>query len=243
MKTTMRRAMILGAVGLLGVGAIALAVPAVAGPGPSGGPAAAGRGPGPGPGPDWRGGEGMGPGMGPGMMSGTGQAGAPRTGTGLRDGSCGDPATAAAKGTLTAAQEETLAAMAQEEKVAQDLYAEFADRYEAVIFDRIGVAETRHLTAVRTLLDRYGLADPTADQPAGQFSDPAVQATFDRLLAQGGTGLAAALTVGREVEQADIDALRAAQDGLTAPDVQQLYHHLLTSSQHHLTAFQRWADR
>jgi hypothetical protein len=145
------------------------------------------------------------------------------------------------KGTLTAEQQSTLAAMAQEEKLAHDLYVAFGDRYDAGIFDRVAGSETQHLTIVRALLDRYGLADPTAGAADGRFSDPAVQATYDRLLAEGQADLAAALRVGQTVEQTDIDDLRAAQNGLTAPDVTQVYTSLLQASQRHLTAFQRWS--
>jgi hypothetical protein len=175
----------------------------------------------------------MGPGMGgPGM--------GPGLGTGVRDGSCLDPAVTAAKGTLTERQQTTLVAMAQEEKLAHDLYAAFAGTYDAVIFDRIAASETRHLTAVRILLARYGIADPTAGKPAGQFSDPTVQATYNRLLAQGRANQAAALQVGQQVERTDIADLQAALNGLTAADVKQVYTHLLNASQHHLIAFQRW---
>ena len=82
---------------------------------------------------------------------------------------------------------------------------------------------------VRTLLDRYGLADPTTSLAAGQFSDPAVQATYDRLLAQGQATEAAAVQVGQTVEQTDIDDLTAAREGLTAADVRQVYEHLLAA--------------
>ena len=140
-------------------------------------------------------------------------------------------------GTLTAAQRLALQANAQEEKLAHDLYTAFAARFDDPVFDRIAAAETRHLDALRTQLTRYGIADPTAGQAAGRFSDPTVQATYDRLLAEGLTGEAAALGVGRTVETTDIADLRAAAQGLTAPDVQQVYQHLLSASQQHLAAY------
>jgi hypothetical protein len=232
MKTSTRRRATVVAAGVLGLGAVAVGAPALANAGPFGPPTAAVSGPGPG----WRGGDGMG------AMAGRAATGA---GVGLmaRDGSCLDPAVTAKMGTLTEEQRTTLVAMANEEKLAHDLYAEFAARYDAVIFDRIAAAESNHLTAVRTLLDRYGLTDPTADKPAGQFSDEGVQATYDRLLAQGQANQAAALKVGQTVEQSAIDGLRAALDGLTAPDVKQVYTRLLAASQQHLTAFGRWAAR
>ena len=223
MKTTTRRAAVLVATGALGIGGLAVAAPAVAGGNPFAHPTVAASDPGP----SWHGGNGMGSG--------------PWSGTTARDGSCDGMGVTAAQGTLTEQQKTTLAAMAGDEKLAHDLYTAFADKYPATVFDRIAAAETRHLDAVRTLLDRYGITDPTAGKPAGQFSDPVVQATYSKLLAQGQASQAAALRVGQTVEQTDIADLRAALNGLTAPDVQQVYDHLLTGSEHHLAAFQRWA--
>ena len=48
----------------------------------------------------------------------------------------------------------------------------------------------------------------------------------------------AALGVGRTVETTDIADLRAAAQGLTAPDVQRGYEQLLSASQQHLAAFE-----
>jgi hypothetical protein len=224
--------LVAGAIGLAGLVAMSPALAGAAwGPGPGSGVAASAPGPG---------GYGMGPGMGGGMgpgMGGTGQ------GAGVRDGTCLGLAPTAAKGTLTDQQKAALADMAQEEKLAHDLYVAFAARYDATIFDRIARSETQHLTAVRNLLDRYGLPDPTAGKAAGQFSDPAWQADYDRLLAQGSAGEKAALEAAQAVERADIDDLESALDGLSAPDVKQVYTHLLTASRHHLAAFETWASR
>ncbi|MDG6110426.1 DUF2202 domain-containing protein [Dactylosporangium aurantiacum] len=236
MKTTTRRAVTLVAAGALGLGGLAAAAPALAGAGPVS--AAAG----------WHGGYGMGAGGGHNVMGdGNGMMGGGMMGGGnggmTRDGGCVGLAITADKGTLTEGQQRTLAAMAQEEQLAHDLYIAFAAKYDAVVFDHIAAAETRHLSVVRTLLQRYGLADPTAGKPAGQFSDSTVQATYDKLLAQGQADQAAALEAGRQVERTDIADLRAALGGLTAPDVRQSYTHLLAASQHHLTAFDRWSTR
>jgi hypothetical protein len=179
---------------------------------------------------------GPGPGPGPGGMT------MPRGGQ--RDGGClGIPGVVDPSGTLTEVQRTALAANAEEEKLAHDLYTAFADRYDLQIFDRIAAAETTHLDAVRTLMTRYGITDPTANQAPGHFTTPAVQATYDQLLAKGTSGQDAALEAGRTVETADISLLRQSLDGLTAPDVQRVYGHLVTASQHHLTAFERWLSR
>jgi hypothetical protein len=139
---------------------------------------------------------------------------------------------------LTDAQRKTLADNAVEEKVAHDLYEAFAARYSTTpVFQRIASAETNHLPAVRTVLTRYQVADPTAGAAAGKFTDSAVQANYDQLLAKGNASLSAALEVGRTVENTDIAQLRTAIGGVTAPDVQRVYNHLLTASEMHLAAF------
>lgn len=140
-------------------------------------------------------------------------------------------------GVLTAEQAATLAAMAEEEKMAYDLYAEFAARYDDPRFDRVAGAETRHLEAVRSVLTRYEVADPTVGVAAGSFPSAAVQKQYDEWLAAGGAGVGEALAAAAELERADIADLEAAADGLDAPDVERLYAHLLRGSQRHLAVF------
>jgi hypothetical protein len=165
----------------------------------------------------------------PGMGYGRGNGGGPGAGMMAQD--------AVAQGTLTADQKTTLATMADEEKMAHDLYVALAAKYpDLTQFARVAQSETRHLAAVRSMLDRYGIADPTAGKAAGEFATASIQATYDKLLA-GATSSTAALAAGVTVEKADIADLAAAQSGLTAPDVLTLYTHLSTASQHHLTAF------
>lgn len=145
--------------------------------------------------------------------------------------------TTAPQGTLTAAQRAELAAMAEEEKVAHDLYLALAATYPAVTqFARIATSEARHLAAVQSLLARYGVADPTAGKDAGEFASAQMQALYDGLLA-GATTSAQALAAGVTVEKADIADLREALSGLTAPDVTAVYTNLLRGSQQHLAAF------
>ncbi|HEX6469010.1 MAG TPA: DUF2202 domain-containing protein [Streptosporangiaceae bacterium] len=225
MRRISKTAAALTAGGALALGGIAVAAPVLAGgpgPGPGDRPVATQTGPAVPGGP--RAGYGMG------QMRGQGPG----------DGTC--QCLPAPGGSVTAAQKATLAGMAEEEKLAHDLYAAFAARYDARVFDQIAAAETQHLTAVRTLLDRYGVSDPTAGKAAGQFASAEVKATYDRLLAQGSASEQAALRAGITVEKADIAALRAAAGGLTAADVKQVYERLLTASQRHLDAFQAWAS-
>lgn len=142
-----------------------------------------------------------------------------------------------ASGTLTAAQLADLGWMAEEEKLAHDVYVALAEVTGDTRFTRIASAESRHLDAVRTLLARYDQADPTEGRGAGEFADAELAALYPKLVEQGSTSLAAALEVGRTIERMDIADLTEKLDGLSAPDVEKVYGSLLAGSQNHLRAF------
>ncbi|HSP53700.1 MAG TPA: DUF2202 domain-containing protein [Cryobacterium sp.] len=161
-------------------------------------------------------------------MGGNGPGDGTGGGTGLTD---------VASGTLTDDQKTELAAMAEEEKLAQDLYVAFDAQYDATVFTRIAKSETKHLDAVRTLLDRYELTDPTDGLAAGEFLTDETQALYDTLLAEGSVSLDAAMQTGRTIEETDIADLTTATLGVTAPDVLKVYERLLAASEKHLVAF------
>lgn len=140
-------------------------------------------------------------------------------------------------GTLTSAEEATLSLMAEEEKVAHDLYVAFGDLYGDKVFDRVSNSESSHLSAVQTLLERYGLADPTVGQPVGEFASESMQELYDSLLAQGSVSRDDAYEAARTVEKTDIRDLAAAADESTAPDVIAVFERLLAASEKHLAAF------
>jgi hypothetical protein len=142
-----------------------------------------------------------------------------------------------ARGVLTVAQKELLAGMADEEKLAHDVYTALARAGGDARFTRIATAEARHLEAVRTLLTRYGVADPTADKSDGAFAGAATTARYAALVRQGSASPEAALAVGRAVERADLADLATAGRGVTAVDVTTVYRHLAAASSSHLRAF------
>ncbi|MDP1878346.1 MAG: DUF2202 domain-containing protein [Actinomycetota bacterium] len=176
-------------------------------------------------------------GMGQGGMGqgGMGQNGTGQGGMGQGAGTAGW--VAAPSGTLTASQRTEVAAMAEEEKLAHDLYVALAAKFPtAYQFSRVARAETAHLNAVRVLMTRYGITDPTAGRAEGDFASSTFQAMYDSLLASA-TTTASALAAGIAVEKADIADLTTALSTVTAPDVVQVYTNLRTASQHHLAAF------
>jgi hypothetical protein len=166
-------------------------------------------------------GAGMGPGMG-------------RWGSGS---TAADPLAGLTQGTLTSDQKTALAGMAEEEKLAHDVYVALAADSKDVRFTRIATAESQHLTEVRALLTRYGIADPTAGKADGVFATAAIQQQYKDLVARGSASLDAALAVGRDIEKADLAALDKARTGVTAQDVSTVYTRLTNGSQMHLRAF------
>lgn len=144
------------------------------------------------------------------------------------------------EGEASTADAASLAAMAEEERMARDLYLEFAETWDERPFDMLAHAEDRHLGAVERMLEAYGLEIPGADAERGEFADAAVQRLYDDLLAQGSESVTAALEVVALVEETDIADLRA-QD-VDSDAIADLYAHLEHGSERHLTAAVRELD-
>jgi hypothetical protein len=159
-------------------------------------------------------------------------------GTGRQGGgSVTDPLAGLAQGSLTDVQKQAVAGMAEEEKLAHDVYVALAKATGDVRFTRIASAETRHLSEVRALLTRYGITDPTAGKADGAFATASAQRQYSDLVARGSASLSAALAAGRDIENADVSDLAKARSGVTAPDVLAVYTRLTNGSQMHLRAF------
>jgi hypothetical protein len=156
----------------------------------------------------------------------------------------GDPtASLPASTQISDATAQELLYMAEEEKLAHDLYVALGEQYDARQFDNIARAETKHLDAVRVLLDRYDLDDPTLSMSPGEYDNDDLQALYDELLASGSSSLADAAEAGITVETTDIADLTAAIESTDAPDVVQVLSSLRDGSQKHLAAFERLAER
>ena len=141
--------------------------------------------------------------------------------------------------TISAEVADVLAFMVQEEKLARDVYALAIDGYGDRVFVNINRAESTHMAELQVLLDRYDVADPTADAAPGRFVEDELTGMYADLAAQVGTDRAGAVDAGVAVETADIADLRDALE-LTAPaDVTAVLENLLAGSDRHLAAFQR----
>jgi hypothetical protein len=144
---------------------------------------------------------------------------------------------------LSDEEEAALLFMREEEKLARDVYTTLHDIWNLPVFDNIATSESRHMASIKTLLDRYGLADPvTVDEP-GVFVDPDLQARYTELVAQGTQSLKQAREVGRTIETLDIEDLDSLISLSTHSDITQVARNLLRGSQNHLAAFTRLLEK
>ncbi|HFE66094.1 MAG TPA: DUF2202 domain-containing protein [Chloroflexi bacterium] len=127
--------------------------------------------------------------------------------------------------------------MREEEKLARDVYLTLYDQWGVAVFQNISGSEQTHMDAVLAVLNQYNLADPAAGNEIGQFTDPALQALYDQLIAEGSQSVTDALAVGAAIEEIDILDLdeRMAQTDNAA--ILRVYQQLEAGSENHLRAF------
>jgi hypothetical protein len=136
---------------------------------------------------------------------------------------------------LTYQEEEGLLFMAEEEKLAEDVYSALDKIWNLRVFDNIARAEQTHQAAVETLLVRYSLAVPA--NPAGEFSNETLQSLYNELVRRGGLSTEEALRVGAAIEEIDILDLVERMAQTDREDIQLVYSNLERGSENHLRAF------
>ncbi len=127
--------------------------------------------------------------------------------------------------------------LAEEEKLARDVYAKLQAKWGVPIFGNISRSEQQHVNVLKMLLDRHELTDPTANMKAGEFQDPGLQTLYSDLVSQGETSLSAALRVGAGIEEMDIRDLREAAAATDNEDLSIAFRNLQRGSENHLAAF------
>ncbi len=132
--------------------------------------------------------------------------------------------------TLTDGEESWLIYMREEEKLARDVYQALFARWGLPVFSNIAASEQRHMDAIKTLLDRYGLADPAAGKAPGEFRNQDLQELYGILIERGDESTIEALRVGVEIEETDIDDLTAAIAAARRRDIKTVYTNLMNGS-------------
>lgn len=138
---------------------------------------------------------------------------------------------------LEEVEQEGITYMREEEKLARDVYAKLYEDWGVKTFNNIGSSEQTHMDAVKTLVDRYSLADPAAGKAMGEFADQNLQQLYDTLVEQGGKSQIDALKVGAAIEEIDILDLKDYLSQTSKRDIIVVYENLLKGSRNHLRAF------
>lgn len=140
-------------------------------------------------------------------------------------------------GQLTQAEIEGLLYMREEEKMARDVYLTLYNKWRLAIFTTISSSEVTHMTRIKDLLDRYGLADPAAGKPVGVFTNPVIQQLYNDLILRGSQSSTEALRVGVTIEEVDISDLQRHLALTNKNDITNVYTNLKSASYNHLRAF------
>lgn len=136
---------------------------------------------------------------------------------------------------LTVEEIENIQFMAEEEKLAQDVYDALGDLWDLNVFDNIEHSESQHVSSVESLASKYNISTP--DLPEGVFANEELQALYDQLIAIGSQSLEDALKVGVAIETVDIEDLTQELSSTTNTDLISTYTKLLSASENHLSAF------
>lgn len=139
---------------------------------------------------------------------------------------------------VTEMEAKWLGFMREEEKLARDVYAQLYAKWKLRLFGNISRSEERHYEAIGVLLTRYGVADPSANVPAGVYTDAGLSKLYAALIAKGLTSVKDALEVGIAIEKQDIADLESALKDTAKTDIKTVYTNLMTGSLSHLESFE-----
>jgi len=140
-------------------------------------------------------------------------------------------------GQLSPEEKEGLLYMVEEEKLAHDVYVKLYEKWGLKVFNNIAQSESTHVSAVRALLQKYNITDPTANEPVGVFTNPDLQALYDQLIEIGSRSEVDALKVGALIEETDIIDLQERIDETDKLDIIAVYENLMKGSRNHLRSF------
>lgn len=127
--------------------------------------------------------------------------------------------------------------MREEEKLAHDVYVAMFSTWGLKVFSSIAESETTHADAVLGQIERYGVTDPAAGKPAGDFEDQGLQALYNQLIVMGSVSLVEALRVGCLIEETDIRDIRDKMAETHETGILKVYQNLLCGSHSHLQTF------
>lgn len=149
------------------------------------------------------------------------------------------PAPVESTAVLSDAETDNLIFMREEEKLARDVYITLFDQWAHPVFDNIAESEQRHMDALKSKLDKYGLADPAQDDTTGVFVNSELASLYEELVEKGMVSLKEAFYTGALIEEIDIRDIELAIEESSHQDIIRTYENLMRGSRNHLRAFVR----
>jgi len=146
-----------------------------------------------------------------------------------------------ASGLMT--EEDGIAFMREEEKLAHDVYTVLYEIWELNVFSNIARSEQTHTEAVLSLIGDSGMVDPVSENEVGVFTNSTLQELYDELVERGSKSLLDAVKVGLLIEEIDIKDLEDLLEGDIDSRTATVYENLLRGSENHLRAFLRQYER
>ncbi len=138
---------------------------------------------------------------------------------------------------LSTLEKDGLIFMREEEKLARDVYLYLDKKYEKRIFSNIAKSESKHMAAIKFLLDKYDIKDPIINDDIGIFQNEVLAGLYSQLTKAGDVSLVEALKVGLTIEDLDIRDLMVFVDSVKSEDIILVYNNLTRGSRNHLRAY------
>jgi hypothetical protein len=140
----------------------------------------------------------------------------------------------AAGGSLSASERQTLLHLSEQEKLARDLYESLSETWRLDVFHTTSGSEDIHADALRTLLGRYKLFDPSQGLGRGEFSRVDLAERYGDLIARGRFSPVEALKAAASVEELEIEDMSRRLLDVQVPEIQSVLETVVSSDKHHL---------
>ncbi|MBL6445388.1 DUF2202 domain-containing protein [Fulvivirga sp. 29W222] len=128
--------------------------------------------------------------------------------------------------------------MREEEKLARDVYDSLYAKWNSNSFNNISSSEQKHMEAVLTLINKYELSGPSAQDISGEFVNTDLQKLYNNLTETGSLSLIDAFKVGAAIEEIDIlDLQRELDTNIDNEDIIFVFENLMKGSRNHLRSF------
>jgi hypothetical protein len=140
-------------------------------------------------------------------------------------------------GQLSESEAEAIYYLREVEKLARDVFLVLDERWDVEGLRCVAEGEDTHTEAIKALIDRYRLWDPSSVTWDGYYNNEELLALYRQFKRQGERSLVDAIKVGVMVEEISILDLREYRAETDDEDLQMVYENLLRASRNHLRVF------